>query len=42
MPGKAMHAVLKFTVLKALSSLHGFNMNAQFIPNDMPLEIIRA
>lgn len=35
MPEKAMSAVLKFTVREALSSLHGFSLNAQFIPNDI-------
>lgn len=33
---------LTFTVLKALSSLHGINVNAQFIPKDTPLETTRA
>lgn len=35
MPEKAMSAVLKFIVWKTLSSLHGFSLNAQFIPNDI-------
>lgn len=34
-PEKAMSAVLKFIVWKTLSSLHGFSLNAQFIPNDI-------
>lgn len=33
---------LKFTVLKALSSLHGITMNAQIIPKDTPLATTRA